>query len=158
MIIGHLPISYLAAVAMHSRTQGRFPVWVGCVAGVVPDVDMIWFYLVDSSTHHHQLVTHWPVSWVGVAMLLMILFQRYTFVVVAALGFVFLHLLLDTIAGAIPWLAPFDMTPSTWVVVPARYSWWVANFIFHWTFLLELVLTISAVTIWIRRAGVPINR
>jgi len=51
-----------------------------------------------------------------------------------------IHLILDTIAGGIRWLWPFSEGEFTLVSVPARFSPWYLNYVFHWTFALELIL------------------
>ena len=60
---------------------------------------------------------------------------------------VFLHLVLDTVAGQMFWLYPFDKTSFVLVDVPARHGWWVWNFVLHWTFGLELMICLWALAV-----------
>ncbi|EEV87630.1 Uncharacterised protein [Cardiobacterium hominis] len=34
----------------------------GIAGGLLPDIDMLWFYLVDH-VHHYRYPTHWPLLW-----------------------------------------------------------------------------------------------
>ncbi len=57
------------------------------------------------------------------------------------------HLLLDSIIGDIYWLIPFSYRPFSMFTVHPRYSPWYLNFVFHWVFGLELVLSSCAVAL-----------
>ena len=64
MIIGHWPAGYLAALGARRfwPAQGLF---AGILIGaVLPDIDMLWFFLVDDKAHHHHsYLTHRPALW-----------------------------------------------------------------------------------------------
>ncbi|WP_295048142.1 hypothetical protein [uncultured Paracoccus sp.] len=64
-----------------------------------------------------------------------------------------LHVILDSIAAGIGWLQPFSDLQFNLVAVPAGRSWWVWNFVLHWTFLLELALCVWAGMVLWRNAG-----
>ena len=49
----------------------------------------------------------------------------------------------DSIAAEIYWLAPFPDFHLNAVRVPARYDWWVWNFILHWTFAIEIAICLA---------------
>ena len=53
-----------------------------------------------------------------------------------------LHLVLDSIVGCIYWLAPFPYECVQLVSVPSGHDWWVWNFVFHWTFIFELLILV----------------
>ena len=56
MLIAHLPAGYLLTTAMQARARvwSRSVMATGLVAGVLPDVDLLWFYLVgDRQVVHH---------------------------------------------------------------------------------------------------------
>ena len=155
MIIAHLPIGYLAA---RSATTLGAPhlVFLGILAGsVAPDLDMLWFLLVDhGSTHHHDYLTHRPVLWaaLGAAGLLI----RTPLLWAIAAG-ALIHLALDSIAGQIAWAWPISDASLTLVHVPATQSHWVLSFLLHWTFGIELLVTIFA-GILALRANLPRGR
>ena len=67
------------------------------------------------------------------------------------LSLVFLHLVLDTVSGGIAWLYPYDAGSIVLIDVPARFDWWVWNFILHWSFLPEIAIVFWAAT----ELGVP---
>ena len=59
-----------------------------------------------------------------------------------------LHMVLDSVAGGIFWLYPFNQEYFRIFKVTARFDWWVLNYIFHWTFLLELLIITVAVFVY----------
>ena len=155
MFIGHLPCGYLAtAAASHawpgedSAERQRRLFTTGLICSVLPDLDLIYYYAVDNQQHlHHSYWTHIPAFWVVVFGLLapIVLFRpgwRSTYFV--ALMNIFLHLVLDSIAAEIYWFAPFSRSAFGLVEVPASHSWWVMNFLTHWTFGLEVAVVFAA--------------
>ncbi|WP_299688447.1 hypothetical protein [uncultured Tateyamaria sp.] len=100
VIIGHLLTGYLLA---HTLDRGfdRDPViWWGIFAGaVLPDIDMLWFFFVDGGkVHHHHRATHNLTLWTGVLFAGFALSSRVLTGCGLGAG---LHMMLDTIAGAI---------------------------------------------------------
>ena len=62
-----------------------------------------------------------------------------------------LHMFLDSFAAEIYWLKPFSDMHLNVVEVPARYGWWVWNFVFHWTFAVELAICLVAAAVLVRK-------
>ena len=166
MILGHVPAGYLAATAALDRAgveggQRQWLLAVALVASVAPDLDLLYFYAVDGSVHHHSFPTHWPLTWIagaGVGLLVAAArrspFLALASVVAGAAGL--LHLALDTVAGAVRWGAPFSDRAYTLVDVPASHEWWVASMVLHWTFAVEVALVMAAgVVAWRRRRPTP---
>jgi len=159
MFIGHLPASYLLAqsvskISPTSLRDSRSIVLVALIGGVLPDVDLLYFYTIgERQVVHHKYWSHTPIYWV----VLFICFSFVTYLCesmkmfkllcVAFLAIV-LHIALDTMTGAIHWLHPFSATTITLVHVPAVHGSWVANFLLHWTFAVELLVLISALVPW----------
>lgn len=163
MLLGHLPAGYVATetalrwgILSPSRAVSRRAILAaGLLGSVLPDVDILYFYLIDDRQHlHHGYWTHIPSFWAVVFLGLYGLAagRRSTWMkttLIAAGANVLLHLGLDTITGKVRWLAPFSSRDFVLFDVPARYSWWVWNFVFHWTFVLEiLVLLVAAAMLW----------
>ncbi|MBI4803267.1 MAG: metal-dependent hydrolase [Elusimicrobia bacterium] len=155
MLVAHLPAGYILAAKLRKR-YGHPCFWPVIIGSVFPDLDTLYFYLVDDRrTLHHHYLFHRPVYWLMtgiVAVIILALFKRRRDVVRLSwfLTGVLLHLFLDTIAGKIDWLYPFSEHSFAFVEVPAKYGWWVWNFIFHWTFCLEIALLVWAIVILIR--------
>ncbi len=145
MFIAHLPAGVLVTLAAHRGAVTSRALWCWGLAGsLFPDVDLFWFYLVDGRrTLHHEYWTHLPAVWLCLAPLVLLgpALRLFWLNVVG-------HLVLDTMAGGILWAWPFDRGAVTLVSVPARFEFWVWNFVLHWSFLVELAILAAAV-IWL---------
>lgn len=158
MFIAHLPVGYLLADRLaRGRPDRRGLIATGLVASVLPDLDLVWFYLVnDRQNPHHDFLFHWPLFWVAVAALASLPAmlsgrRRLLPFIGVALACLSLHMVLDSIAAEIAWFAPFSDRRLELVTVPARYDGWVWNFILHWTFVLEVVICGAAAAVFVRR-------
>jgi inner membrane protein len=159
MIIGHLPIGYLTTklAASKWKVSGgniKFFMASGIIGSIAPDFDMLYFYLFDHRQHHHHTYwTHIPLFWVSMLVTLFIsiriLDNKALTPIWAIFGTnVFLHLFADTIVGDIWWLSPMVDKPYALFTVPAIYHPWWLNFIFHWSFFVEILIFASAGYAW----------
>lgn len=156
MFIAHLPAGYILThcIARKNETIRSRALAVGLIFSVLPDLDLLYFYLVDGRrTPHHDYWTHLPIFWLGVAALtaaaLILAGKRhFMFLVWVALANVMMHLLLDSIAADIRWLHPLSGTRFNLVEVPARFEPWYLNFILHWTFAAEIAICAAALWVW----------
>jgi len=162
MFIGHLPAAYLLGCAIRKarpsmQLRSDAIVLATLIGGVLPDFDLVYFYTIDArQVVHHQYWSHIPFYWVVIFLCLSLI--TYLFQNMKAfklLFFVFfaimLHLALDTITGQIHWLYPFSTNTYSMVHVPAVHEWWVANFVLHWTFAVELLVVFFALTVYFKR-------
>ncbi len=164
MFFGHIPAGYISTkILLHKNGTNnnqskryRWILFLGIVAGITPDFDIPYFYLIDNRQHlHHGYWTHLPIYWAGFFTLWFTLSRVFRAVPFGIYGTVvsvnlFLHLFLDTIVGKIRWLYPFSGRDFVFFHVPAVHKWWVANFVFHWTFLFEIALAVVAVYFFIK--------
>ncbi|MBK6466105.1 MAG: metal-dependent hydrolase [Rhodobacter sp.] len=154
MLTAHLPSGYVLARAVRRPVAALLP--VALLGAVLPDLDMIWFHLVDGgSVHHHHYWPHLPAVWGAVALVSLPLLNLKGWL---APGLVFfaaiaMHLILDTIAGGINWSWPAGDQLFAAVTVPAAYSHWIVSFILHWTFALELA--VWAMAFWLYFGKTP---
>lgn len=153
MFIGHLPSTYLAtrATAPNIHRTTFIAVMIG---SVLPDIDLLWFYLVDNRAfHHHDYITHRPFFWV-VLLVVGLIWQnrapRLGSVIAGLVAGALSHILLDSIAGKIAWGWPFTDFSQPLVVVAATQSHWILSFLTHWTFAIEVALVIFALFIGLR--------
>ena len=174
MFIAHLPAGYLLTRALTRSSlaktrRGQLPIagkilfFFGLLGSVFPDLDLLYFYFVDGRQQHHHLYwSHVPIIWVLITITALTILkwlnaQRLAIYVWVFVLNVFLHLLLDSLAGGILWLYPVSMELFQVFVVPATYKWWVANFIWHWTFILDLTITYLALAVYSsQNHGVPL--
>lgn len=161
MFVAHLPAGYLLTRRMLERTRldqvtSRRVMALGLIFSVLPDLDLLYFYLVDQrQTLHHLYWPHLPLAWLGPAVVCAVAcaWIRSRLLIAVCLVFyanVFLHLVLDTVAGQMFWLYPFDETSFVLVDVPAQHDWWVSNFVLHWSFGLELLICLWALAVHVR--------
>lgn len=157
MLTAHLPAGYCLSRLTGKSIPGALP--VALLFSVLPDFDLIWFYWIDDrSIHHHRYWVHIPAFWLiaGALVTAFLWRTRYRRLVFVAMGAVLLHLVLDSLAGGILWLAPFDTTLYHLVEVqPGEYHWLLA-FVVHWTFLAEITIWMAALVLLQRE--VPVSR
>ncbi|MEZ5686655.1 MAG: metal-dependent hydrolase [Paracoccaceae bacterium] len=157
MFIAHLPAGYLLARSLSKdHLNKKWLVFTGLGASILPDTDLLWFYLVDNrQSVHHAYLFHMPFFWIALGALSLAItrlkkWRRAEPFIGVALLCLLLHMLLDTVAAEIGWLRPFSAIEWNLIKVPARFDWWVWSFVFHWTFLLELAI-ISAAAVALRQ-------
>lgn len=164
MLIAHGPAGYLCACAAErfeppsfSPSLRRAIFWAFLIGSIFPDLDMFYFYLIDHRQHHHHLYpTHLPFVWLclyALALGLSVVRKRkdIAWVASAFAASVFLHLLLDTPMGGIAWLYPLSSRLFHLVTVHPTQSWWFLSFVFHWTFLAELLICLGAFLLFLKR-------
>lgn len=155
MFVAHMPAGYLLTNLLveplnKEPTIAAKLFIVGLVGSVFPDFDLLYFYLIDNRQHiHHSYWTHIPVFWLvlsGVVLFigLIIKSRLLTLVTLVFTANVFLHLVLDSVAGGIYWAYPLIEERFRLFFIPSRFDWWVLNYIFHWTFLMEVTIVTMA--------------
>ncbi|HST61714.1 MAG TPA: metal-dependent hydrolase [Longimicrobium sp.] len=154
-----MPRTPCSAAAPSPPESRRRLMALGLLASVLPDFDLAWFFLVDDQRHvHHAYLTHKPGAWLialGIAALVLRMRRagRTAWLALAVFGTnVMLHLVLDSTAGGIRWLWPASEAEFALSHPPARHQPWYLNFVLHWTFALEVLITAAAlVSLWMRR-------
>ena len=147
MIIAHLPAGYLAARRLQKQKHDTTAFCALLLGSLFPDFDMLYFYTIgQTQIHHHRYITHIPAYYAGAGTvtgtaLLLLNKTRLLKWLVFFLAGVMLHLALDSFVGWIYWLKPFsDAKIGGHIFVDAKYDWWIWNFVFHWTMLIELTI------------------
>ncbi len=159
MFIAHLPAAYLATKKLQDKIKIQKFLWVGLLASVLPDLDLLWFYFVDHRQHnHHEYFMHSPIFWLIILLMsLAVLFiirklnRTTTALLLFFFGNLYLHFILDTIVGGIDWGYPFFNGFVMLYEITPKYHWWVFNFILHPTFILEIAVIIWGVLYYFRR-------
>ncbi len=156
MFIGHLPAGYVLTKTVQKNIKTTKYLLAGLIASVLPDVDILYFYLIDNRQNlHHSYWIHIPFYWLILAVItfaVLRLLKKKDYMIAAIIFFsnVFLHFILDTIVGKIEWLFPFTDKAYYMFDVPAVYGFWAYNFIFHWTFLFEIGAIVWAIYIFVK--------
>jgi inner membrane protein len=168
MIIAHGPAGYLLTkffaktILRKSIPEGTSSrryntlILAGIIGGIMPDFDFAYHVFIDSDrTPHHAYITHMPVFWISLIILSVIagrLFKKpyFSAISIAMYGAALLHLVCDTLTGEIYWLYPFSMHPFNVFSVHGTYIWWVHNYMYHWTFLIEIAIVTAAMVVFLR--------
>ncbi|WP_377193153.1 metal-dependent hydrolase [Ruegeria meonggei] len=154
MFIGHLPGAYLF---FRTAAPGvdKLAFTAAMIGALAPDLDMLWFYLVDSRAHHHHAyLTHRPILWVGIVLaglMLRLRMPRAGIVLIFFGAGGVVHMALDSIVGEIAWGWPLLDASHPLVTVQATHSHWILSFLNHWTFAVEIAITVLALIVWRRR-------
>ncbi|MDA9207846.1 metal-dependent hydrolase [Octadecabacter sp.] len=153
MITAHLPSGYVVG-----RLWAKAPLVLpaAVLGGILPDFDMIWFYLIDDRAfHHHRYWVHIPAFWAAIAVialpLVTVCARHYLTAACAFFAALLTHVCLDTIAGDIMWHWPWSTKFTHLVTIPARYESWVLNFVLHPVFVLELLIWAAAIFLFWKR-------
>lgn len=160
MFIGHLPAGYILTKKLQKKFKMKYFLFLGLLGSVLPDIDILYFYFIDNrQTLHHSYWIHTPFYWLVISVITFLLISilrknKYRIAAIIFFGNIFLHLALDTIVGKIGWLYPFLAESYYLFNVPAVYGFWVYNFVFHWTFLLEVGAIFWAVAILFKKSMV----
>lgn len=160
MFLAHLPAGYLLTKQIQRRMHEMKYLWIGLVASVLPDIDLLYFYFIDHrQTLHHEYWTHLPIFWLtlwAITAIGNLCFKSRTATVISLIFFsnVLLHLVLDTFVGGIAWLYPWNTQSIFLVTVPATHTFWVLSFLTHWSFLVELVIIVWAAAVFFRSKNV----
>lgn len=163
MFIAHLPAGYITSRLLFQRFREsgisfRSFACAGMLGAVMPDIDLAYFFFFDRQQHHHHtFFTHFPILWASWLLLSALWLWAGKSKRIAAGAFIFslngfIHLILDSVVGEIWWLAPFVDRPFSLFSVQAVYKPWWLNFMFHWTFSLEIAICAWAFYLW-RREG-----
>lgn len=164
MFIAHMPVAYLLGLGFVRRFLPEAPervrqsvIATGIAASILPDFDLLYFYLVDSGVTHHHFFSHWPLFWlfvVAAATGICLSFphtRRFPpYVAIAGIN-LFAHMVMDSVASSIYWLEPFAAGEINLVHVPRLIYPWFLNFLFHWTFLVEISLCAFSFAVWWRQ-------
>jgi hypothetical protein len=155
VILAHLPSGYI--LARISRRASGLPLLAALAGSVFPDLDLLWFYLVDHrAVHHHRYWFHAPGFWLIIAVLVLPVLSRAAprYLAAGCLFFaaIFLHLILDTLAGSIMWGWPLATRLVALVEVPATQHHWILSFLTHWTFLAEIAVILWAAILFFTQA------
>lgn len=152
MFIAHIPVG-LALARVIGRKPLTLPIaGVAMLGAIFPDLDLIRFYIFDHhQRHHHDYWTHIPLVWAGLMVawfvLMKLIKRRFGVLPLVFFASVFSHLILDSLAGEIEWLWPVLDQGFHLVTVPTIHSKWYVSFLVHWTFAVEILLSLMALRI-----------
>lgn len=153
MLFAHGPVGFLSVTPLKKfwkklkKRERYFLMALGGVAAMSPDIDLFYFYLVSAEHSHRQYVTHTPIFWVALGLLIYLLGKLlkkrmvgWSGVVVGVGGLS--HIVMDSITGRAAWLYPFTrelfgISSVTWLP-----EWFISNLLFV-NFLLEGIVFVG---------------
>ena len=158
MTVGHLGIATIGYLLLRRRSEASLGA-VFAFGSLMPDIDLLWWYVVGhGQTAHHLYWTHLPSFWllVGsvVAVIAWLVDRHFLRPLGVFLLAILIHLIVDTHAGGICWLHPFNDRMFYLFAVPNIHGNFVVSALLHWTFLLELPFVVAA--LWLlKKDGLP---
>ncbi|MEI8185388.1 MAG: metal-dependent hydrolase [Chlorobiaceae bacterium] len=150
MHFAHLPAGYITSKLLFRKFEkspvkfNRFAFW-GMLGSIAPDFDFIYYFFIDHKDHHHhEYFTHFPIFWLSLLLISLLWLSFDTnHKHISALAVIFslnglIHMLLDTIAGFVVWLAPFADMDKPFTL--GNYIPWDTGFLEFFIFLWALYL------------------
>jgi hypothetical protein len=162
MFIAHLPSGYLLAKILEKRIKKteiskKLFFSIIMIGAVFPDIDLFYFYLLDNkSVHHHKYFLHWFSFWIPIFLISFLYYKlsknnsKLAFMCTLFSGATLLHISLDTFVGDVWLFAPFIDKPYVFFEVTPRYQPWWLNFIFHWSFFVEILICLTALSVYLK--------
>ncbi|MEJ2402852.1 MAG: metal-dependent hydrolase [Candidatus Thiodiazotropha sp.] len=155
MIVGHLPAGYLVSRLVFYRLGSgnvklKWLLLIGLFGSIAPDLDLFYaYFFAHTYRHHHTYWTHLPIVWFSLLLLSIGLRSfglrtRFSAYLLAFSLNGFVHMILDTIAGDIWWLAPFVDESYTFYSQDMGYERRWMNILFNWAFAVEMGIVASA--------------
>jgi len=153
MLIAHIPSGYI--ISKIYKQEKKSVVVSSLIFSVWPDLDLIYFYLFDSSVSHRHFFPHLPIVMV-VAFIItlplywMKLFEKMRIYYVLFFVNWLVHLILDTVTERIFWLYPVSNHGFQLIEVPAVFNHWIISFVLHWSFAIELTIVAFALILFLK--------
>lgn len=161
MLISHLPAGYINTFLSKfiwfrklNKKQVITLFILGSLLGLLPDIDIVYYYLFNAELSHRELFTHSPFPYViGSIILFSIgLLMRNNFI--KSFSFLFflsplVHLILDTTTAGVSLLYPFSNKLYGLLMFPALNDGIYGQYIYVFLYSLELFLILSAINILI---------
>lgn len=164
MFIAHLPAGYILANKLYNKfssaliSKKLFFIAILCGA-IFPDLDLFYFYFIDArAVHHHYYFFHWPLPFLCIGLISVLIYfntklikiKKFALVCALFCLAVMLHIVLDTFVGDIWWFMPFIDQSYALFHVPAVQSHWILNFVFHWSFIVEIMICLYSLRLFLR--------
>jgi inner membrane protein len=158
MLIAHIPAGYIVSKKFNDIKKEKISfLKYGLIFSIWPDLDLIYFYLIDEKKHlHHMYFPHLPL-FLLISFAIIIVIKKLNILKKGEnLCYLFLinwfvHLVLDTITGGISWLYPFSKKLYVFIKIPPTYSSWITSFVLHWSFIIEIMITVYSCILLFRQ-------
>ncbi|MFH2104880.1 MAG: metal-dependent hydrolase [Parcubacteria group bacterium] len=156
MIFAHAPAGFIAAYITRkiwrrglSRRQTSWLYFIGTLGGILPDIDTLYYYLVDSHFSHRELITHTPILYIVICAILYLLgyLLKKKFIRAFSLVIFFAtlsHLMLDSFNSGIGWLYPGTDLIFGLLGISVLAEGWYGQYLLVITFSTELAIFLVA--------------
>jgi len=179
---GHIAGGYLVTRALLklagsslSTSQNVALLIIGTLAGELPDIDLIWYYLEhrfsknNGAQSHRNYITHAPTFWLILCLLIVFVGYVTTSTFTEWLGWIILagtfsHFLLDSIEYGITWLWPFSKKEFCLYRLPEPhihkrtgsfsyyFEYLTKYYVRSWTFVAEVLVVLIACGVFLLSA------
>ncbi|MCL2213318.1 MAG: metal-dependent hydrolase [Oscillospiraceae bacterium] len=153
MLIAHIPTGYLVAKAM--KHEKKSLIFSSMLFSVLPDLGLIYFYLVSRQVSHRTWFPHLPVVLLGTFLVTFPFYHIKRFEKARPFYVLFfvnwlVHLVQDSFTEQIRWLYPIVDRGFGLIEIPANFDHWIISFVFHWSFLVEIAIALVALVVFVR--------
>ena len=153
MLIAHIPSGYVIAKAF--KQEKKSVVASSLIFSVLPDLGLIYYYLIDNSVSHRHFFPHLPIVMASVFLITLPLYRMKLFEKMRIYYVLFFanwltHLILDTFTERIFWFYPLSNHGFQLIEIPAVFNHWIISFVFHWSFVAELVIVTFTLILFLR--------
>jgi inner membrane protein len=150
MIFSHAPGGFIAAFITRrwwsrflSKRQITILYIISMIVAIFPDIDIIYYYLINATTRHRQHITHSLFLYLFIWLLFYLVGFFKKSRILKSVGFIlfiggFSHLVLDSTTTGVPWLYPFSSRTWGLLLLP----WFNFNFVYEHLFLFTLSVEI----------------
>jgi hypothetical protein len=167
MIFSHLPAGFITTYATKkvwrkglTKRQTFWIFVIGTLAGILPDVDVLYYY-VGSELSHREIITHTPILYAVISLVLFLFgyFAKNRFVKSAGCVVLFstiVHLVLDSTTAGVLWLFPFSKRLYGMLSIPFLGQGFYSQHLFVFTLSLELLIFLvlfNLIIFWKTRRG-----
>ena len=152
MIFSHAPAGFLVALVTKklwdkglTKRQTLWIFIIGTFSALVPDIDVIYFYLLKAEMTHRELFTHSFILYIVISLIIFLIgyLLKKQFIKAIAIVFFFStlsHLILDSMTAGVPWLYPINNFLYGFLSIPFLNNGFYGQNLFVFTLSTEVLI------------------
>lgn len=129
---------------------------LGVIFGLLPDVDVVYYYLISATHLHRENITHSPILYLALFILVFVFSLVLKNKFIKSISFIFLfstffHLILDSTTAGVPWFFPLSKNLYGLLFVDALATGFYGSHLIVFLYSLEAVFflfTLGILLFW----------